>query len=165
MELEDITEVSANPSSLISEHVLMLVYMNIPDANSYAIRHKIGGGFPVKSKNIKDITQSFHVLCNCPTKNSSKFMCLFYITWNDVFFSKKLLFVVEMSLSTPPPPFYWGNFSFLVYPYPFLSHRSHSGDLLLCVGVRRRASSIVLLLLKYYWANLNQIWYNVPSVG
>ena len=38
----------------------------------------------------------------------------------------------------------------------FLGHLSHSGDLLLWVGVRR--------LLKNYWANLYQIWY-VASLG
>ena len=52
----------------------------------------------------------------------------------------------------------------------FLSHLSHSGDLLLWVGVRRRAScvvrraSCVVLLLKNDWANLNQVWH-VVSVG
>ena len=41
-----------------------------------------------------------------------------------------------------------------------LLHLSNSGDLLLWVGVCRRLH----LLLKNYWANLNQIWY-VASGG
>ena len=50
----------------------------------------------------------------------------------------------------------------------FLGHLSHSGDLLLWVGVRRHASCVVRRPLtsssQELRANLNQIWY-VASVG
>ena len=48
----------------------------------------------------------------------------------------------------------------------FLGHMSHSGDLLLWVGVRCPASSVMrrplTSTLKIYWANLYQICYEVP---
>ena len=56
--------------------------------------------------------------------------------------------------------------------FHFLGHLSNSGDLLLWAGVRRRQSSVMRraltcstqeLLLKNFWANLNQIYY-VASV-
>ena len=41
----------------------------------------------------------------------------------------------------------------------FSGHLSHSGDLLLLVGIHRHLSSVVHLLFKNYWTNHDQIWY------
>ena len=105
------------------------------------------------------VNLSFFISCKCCS------VCFYFIWFMDsssFHFAKDILSFYTYNTCITSPDFilwvFWLQFrmsSIVRISSTFLGHLSHSGDLFLWVGVRRRRSH---LLLKNYWANLNQIW-------